>query len=112
MKPQKQTKNKIKRQGTFIDLTPTWYKNIGKSILISLILGILIRGVKLLVRVVEKRWAMARRAKCTTQADLEKCYEGPPFQLAERCARLARPPARPPAPPTAAAATTPHRSAS
>lgn len=77
-------------QGNYTDLTPNWYKSIGKSMVIAVMLNIPIRALELGIKVARRKLMRRKLHKYSTQAELNDAFQGPEFTLADRYAELQR----------------------
>mmetsp|Transcript_23311 Transcript_23311/g.64404 ORF Transcript_23311/g.64404 Transcript_23311/m.64404 type:complete len:924 (+) Transcript_23311:130-2901(+) len=70
--------------GIYSDLTPNWYRDVGKPIMVSHLVGIVVRitliGIPILLRFIKVK----RRTKALTQAQMNAAYMGHEFQIAIR----------------------------
>lgn len=71
-------------QGAFNDLTPNWYKSIGKAIMISIILKTPIRFATLCANFVLRKLSRRAARKAVSQSQANELWQGPEFELAER----------------------------
>ncbi|GAX74805.1 hypothetical protein CEUSTIGMA_g2252.t1 [Chlamydomonas eustigma] len=70
--------------GIYSDLTPGWYSAVGKSLLLSQILGVGTRLAITYLDIFMYRRQVRNRWKSLTQKELNQAYEGPQFELYDR----------------------------
>ncbi|KAG1659264.1 hypothetical protein FOA52_008193 [Chlamydomonas sp. UWO 241] len=70
--------------GIFSDVTPSWYRDVGRTVMLSQLLGILSRIAILVGWDLWRRWNIKYRHRCLTQRELNAARDGPRFTLAER----------------------------
>ncbi|WIA18083.1 hypothetical protein OEZ85_009564 [Tetradesmus obliquus] len=71
-------------QGIYTDLTPNWYKVVGRSLVISQFVAALLRATNLPTRWLTVKWRYWHRAECLTQHQLQESLQGPEFTLDQR----------------------------
>lgn len=70
--------------GYFTDLTPSWYRTIGRAIQISVAGMIFVRLGTLVGAIILHKWKKRRAPKCVIQEQLNDAFEGNDFMLAQR----------------------------
>eukprot|EP00775_Hariotina_reticulata_P002590 gene2590-2892_t len=71
-------------QGIYTDLTPNWYKIVGRSLATSQFVAAVLRILNLIIRWLQLKYNEWSRKKCLTQPQLEESLRGPEFQLDTR----------------------------
>lgn len=75
-------------EGVFIDTTPTWYEEVGRSLTISMIAQCGVRLARVAVKYVLFKWRFWWRRTTLTQTQLNERFTGPEFELATRYGEL------------------------
>ena len=70
--------------GIYPDVTPDWFKNVGNALLLAQIIAIAARTAQPVLYMALRYFAIKGRHKSLTQRELNKCYEGPDFTLADK----------------------------
>ncbi|KAJ9530166.1 hypothetical protein QJQ45_023445, partial [Haematococcus lacustris] len=77
--------NKLVFGGTYADFTPNWYRDVGRSLLISHFAGLLVRLAWILMLLLNAARKRREAPKALTQAELDASYQGHHFdELAVR----------------------------
>lgn len=75
-------------EGKYIDTTPTWYQEVGRSLTITMVAQCGVRLFRVLAKYILFRWKFWWRFSSLTQSQLNDCYIGPEFHLAPRYGEL------------------------
>eukprot|EP00210_Caulerpa_lentillifera_P002090 g2005.t1 len=74
--------------GVFVDTTPNWYREVGRSLTITMIVQSGTRFVRVAARWLLFKWKYCWRGRSVTQNQLNDAYMGPDFALAPRYGEL------------------------
>ncbi|MCG8390393.1 MAG: hypothetical protein MJA30_32895 [Cytophagales bacterium] len=75
-------------QGVYSDLTPNWYREVGRSLTITVIISSGVRLMRVVAKWLAFKWQFWWRKSSLTQTQMNKAFQGPEFELAPRYGEL------------------------
>ena len=74
--------------GVYVDTTPNWYREVGRSLMITMIVHSAARIARIIARWLVFKVKFCCRGRALTQNQLNEAYMGPDFTLAPRYGEL------------------------